>query len=745
MKKVKLKEQFDAFRVENSVKLTLSGIICIFINNLLLLDLGYLSTLFVFLIMIVAHGEVFKVGVQSLFGVIISCAVAIMITYLFIDSKILYLFLTAVWIILCMTFIFRFFLPTLLSGIAATITVYTSIYVSVSEATSTIESYIVQLFIAVVVCFVLDGLVWPHKSRGSFQLTLKTIYDDFSELFNSYSQTDINDRKTHHDISTSLSAFSNLSTYVKRMQTEERSADFPIDLYMKIIAFSRGIYIKTEVLEEFLLKDHSFISDDEVKQKVDEIFEIISECFSTISETIGTNNVVVIRKEELGNSIASLHELYKSRHEVEGMEEDYYEDLVAFGAMLPVLDDISNKISRISEAINIFHRNEYQKMLANRVNHTRTQKISVASFFSFNKESSIVGIKTAVIFFLLVFGEFAIDLPGQGQVAFYAILFGVIPNLGQQYMKTRYGLLGIFTGLFFGLASLILVSQIQHFLLFLSLYSLGTFAAAYIASDSRDISFAGLQAGLVIPYTMLFNTGPQDDLDTAFTRCMALISAAFIAAIVHVLIWPNDPFNMLKQKISDAVSISGKLLSKLLVVDIKEKENVEELVIPLAAALPTSTSLLHDAEYIIREDELNSEKFINIIESIERIYADMETLKRTIYDHLDSKLFPLYLANMKPIYKRIAEVFNDVSTQFHSHNDYAEEITSIIKDIEEFRIEFRDSGVWRSFKPEDVEQSVLVAATIDSLLGALGHISKSIRSINESSLDTKSVLQTKEA
>ncbi len=741
-----LKEHFNAFRVETSLKLTLAGIICILINNFFHFDLGYLSTLFVFLILIVAHGDTFRVGAQSLLGVIISCAVTITFTYLFVESKVLYLLLGCVWIFICMTFIFRYFLPTLVSAIAATITIYSSVFISVSDATDTIESYVLQLFIAVVVCWVIDGLVWPHKTRGSFQFILKTVYEDFSELFGSYSKESFVDRKSHQNISTSLSTFSDLTTHIKSMQSEERGSNFPIDLYMKIIAFSRGIFIKTEVLEEFVLKDHSFLEDKEVKHKVNQIFSIISERFSALSQVIGTNEIVDDENTELEDSVSSLHELYRKMHEVEGMEDEYYEDLLSFGAMLPVLDDISYKLKRIADAINIFHRNEYEKMFESRITHTnKVEGTKVSSFFSFNRETSIVGIKTVVIFMLLIFGEFAIGLPGGGQIAFYAVMFGVIPNLGQQYMKSRYGILGIFSGLAFGLLSFVLVSQIQHFLIFLSLYTLGTFIAAYIAGSSKDISFAGLQAGLVIPYGMLFNTGPQVDLDTAFTRCMALLSAVFIAAIVHVLLWPRNPFDLLKQKISKAVAVSGQIVSKLLILDVKGEEKIDRLVLPLAETLPTSTTLLHDAEYIISQDELHAEQFVQIIESIERMYVDLETLKRGIYQDIDSELFHLYLANMEPYYKRIFEVFEGVSNQFNSGVEVAEEISSIVEGIHKHRIEFRDSGVWRSFKPEDIEQSVLVATSIDSLLDTLGQISKMIGEINQGKVVSESILQTKEA
>jgi len=745
MNKLTLREYFRAFKVETSLKITLAGVICILINNIFHFDKGYLSTLFVFLILVLFHGEALKVGSQALLGCVISGSVTLIITYLFVDSKVLYLLLTGLWLFFCITFVQRFFLPTLLSGIVATLTIYESIFSSVSDATSLVGGYILQLVIAVIVCWIIDGLVWPHRSRGSFQLTLRTVYEEFSELFSSYTKERLVDRKDHHSISTSLITFSNLVTYINRMESEERNRDFPTDLYLKIITFSRAIFIKTEVLEEFVLKEHSFLSDELVKQNVNQIFNIISEIFSILAQSIGTKNVVNIEDKDIEGSISSLHELYRKMHEAEGMESDYYEDLLAFGAMLPVLDDLSTNIKRISEAINIFHKNEYQKILQDRVTRTKeVEKIKAGSFFSINKETSKAGIKTVAIFMLLIFAEFAIGLPGESQVAFYAILFGVVPNLGQAYMKSKYGILGVFSGLIFGFISLILVSQVPHFLMFLFLYCLGTFAAAYVASSSKDISVAGLQAGLIIPYALLYSTGYEVDLDTAFTRCMALLSTVLIAAIVHLLLWPVNPYKVLKQKISKAIAISGQILSKLLVQDIKEKEKVEKLVLPLAAILPTSTSLLHDAEYVIRQDDLHAEGFIHIIESIERIYADIETLKRTIYENIDSELIYLYLSHMEPLYEKTCRAFDEVSNQFNSGNDIAAEIASIIEGIQTHRAEFRDTGVWREFQSKDVEQEVLIATSIDSLLESLSKISLAVGEINQAKLAAKSILVTKE-
>ncbi|MCZ6684497.1 MAG: hypothetical protein O6849_00765 [Candidatus Dadabacteria bacterium] len=746
MNKLTLKEYFEAFRVRIALKIVLAGNICILINKIFHFDAGYFSLLFSFLILILFHGEALKVGSQAFLGCVVSGSVTLIITCLLIESKVPYVLVMAVWIFFVVALLVKYFLAMLISGVAATMIMYHSLYNSVSGATTLFENYLIQLLIAVVVCSALDGLIWPNRSRGSFQVTLRTVYEELSELFNSYTQEVIEDRKNHSGISTTLSTFSNLATYINRMQKEEWGENFPIDLYMKIVTFSRGIFIKIEVLEQFILKEHSFVKDEKVAHNLNQIFTIISKNFSVLAQSIGTKNVVNVEDKDLEDSISSLHELYTKMHEIEGMEDEYYEDLLAFGAMLSVLDDILNKIKRIAEAINIFHRDEYQKMLENRVTRTnKVKKMKARSFFSIDKQSSIVGIKTVVIFLLLMFGEVTIGLPGGSQVVFFAILFGVIPNLGQAYMKSKYGILGVFCGLVLSFLSLLLVDIAPHFLVVLSLYSLGTFMAAYVASSSKDISAAGLQAGLLFAFSIIITKGPAIDIHDPFTRFLALFSAVFIGLIVQHILWPMNPYKLLKQKISKSMDFSGRIISKLLMLDIKDSDKVDRMVLPLAASLPTSTSLLHDAEYIIRHDELHTEQFIHIIESIERMYADIETLKRTIYENMDSGLVHIYLNNMKPFYKRICRAFDEVSKQFNSGNDVKVEINSIIEGVKKHRTELRESGVWRSFQPVDIEQTVLIEASIDNLLESLSEISLAIGEINRAKRNSNTLLMTKEA
>ena len=248
---------------------------------------------------------------------------------------------------------------------------------------------------------------------------------------------------------------------------------------------------------------------------------------------------------------------------------------------------------------------------------------------------------------------------------------------------------------------------------------------------------AGLQAGLVIPYGLLFTTGPQIDLDTAFTRFLALLSTAFIAILVHYLVWPVNPYNVLINRISQAVETCGKIVSVILLTGADNRGKVDSLVHPLAAALPTSASLLHDAEYIIRQDELHSDEFIRIIDSIELMYADILTLKKAVYENPENELMIQYIRFMEPSYRRVTDLFERVSGQFESKQVFAEEIREIVTDIGKRRTAFRESDRWRSFDPIDIENNVLLASTMDSLFQSVNNISSTITLISGSETGEK--------
>jgi len=735
------------FRVRSALKVVLAAVICVLINNIFHLDAIYLAELYTFLILTLFHGQAFKVGVEALVAAIVFGALSLGITYLFLESKVLYLILMSLVLFLCMTFIKKYFLAVLLTGVLIAITTYMGINESLIVATVTAKNFVLQMVLAVIVCWIVDDYIWPHRSRKTFDLTLSTIFSELGNLYENYTSEDLNTRYNHHSISTAFVTFSGLMNILKRVESEEgENNSFPIGAYIKIITFARGVFIKTEVLEEYVLKKHAFLSDEQVYSELNTILLNFSERLKELSEAVSENRAARLKGEDIESSINSLHERYRRKHEVKGEEAQYYEDLLAFGAMLPVLDEVSLKLSKIEKFYNIIEKNQYRDIIELRVTHTpEVEELKTKPFFQFNDETIKVAIRTVIIFWLLLLGQVTIGLPGGALVSFYAILFGIIPNLGQAFMKSWYGIAGIISGILYGLVALVVISIATHFTILILLFCIGFFLASFVTTSPRDISAAGLQAGLVIPYALLYSTGPQVDLDAAVTRFLALLSAAFIGLIVLHLVWPVNPYTQLQQNISKSLRVSGGILSRLLMLDIKDMEKIDAKVVPLAASLPTSSALLHDAEYVMRDEKLHSDEYIHIIESLEEMFADLSTVKRTVYSHIDSELFHLYLSHMSEDYKMLTGYFDEVSLLLgSSRTDMSTKISDLKVKIEDDRRAFRDSDVWRKYEPLDVEMNVLLSTSVDNLLDSLYKISQHLNTINGIEPEHELSLQTSE-
>ncbi|HKQ32025.1 MAG TPA: hypothetical protein VJV40_02395, partial [Thermodesulfobacteriota bacterium] len=173
------------------------------------------------------------------------------------------------------------------------------------------------------------------------------------------------------------------------------------------------------------------------------------------------------------------------------------------------------------------------------------------------------------------------------------------------------------------------------------------------------------------------------------------------------------------------------IFGKLLVLDEAERDKIETLVNPLAAAMPTSSSLLFDAQYIICDEKLHAEDFVHIIESLEVIYAELETLKKTMYSEATNPLLLSYLGHMTPDYKALCDLFDRTSRQFFTGDDPSATALQLSRQIQDHRQEFRETGFWKQFPLEDVEKDVLIAASVDTVLDSLHKIMVSINGIKE--------------
>ena len=727
-----LKAYLATFRVKIALKITLGGVIAALICDFFHLPSGFLAPVILYMIMSGFHGQTFEVGVQSLIGSILTAVYSLLIVYYFLDSKPIYLILAAVWIFACITFIGKYAIASILSAILAAMTMFVAVFGTVSQTTASVENYIVQLFVAVTVSWLVDEIIWPHRSGGALYLTLSSVYKDYAGRFASYIRTETQEAKDGKFESASVDVFNNLVNLVRRTEHEARDGSFHAEPVLMLVAYAKSIYIKLDVLGEIMSVEHRCFEDEAVSEGLNGLFAALSGGFGELSAAIGENRPARSQPGDLDTKITELKKLYESMHSAEGKDQDYFEDLLALGAVLPLLEETAELLGKADGVWNLINSGGYDKLLKDRVTRSPgVDRIKSAIIPHITKESAHQSIKSVIVIMLLLFGELLLKLPGGYQASFYGVLFGSIPNTGQAHLRGRLAIIGVAAGLLYGITGLYIISLIPHFILLILIFSLGSFVSAYVASGSQRIAFSGLQAGLMLPYVFFSTTGPGISLTLATMRMFALLMASAIGLLVLHTIWPVSPYRELKKKISSALAISGTIFGKLLVLDEAERGKIETLVDPLAAAMPTSSSLLFDAQYIICDEKLHAEDFVHIIESLEVIYAELETLKKTMYAEIDNELLKNYLEHMAPDYRTLCGLFDRASRQFLTGDDPDTAALELSRRIQEHRKEFRETGFWKQFSLEDVEKNVLITASVDTVLDALHKIMVSISNIRE--------------
>lgn len=727
-----LKQYLARFRVKIALKITMAAVIAAIISNLFHLPSGFLGPVILYMIMAGFHGQTFEVGVQSLIGCFLSGLYSLLIVYYFLDSVPVYLILEAVWIFGCILFIGKYPIPSVLSAILAAMTMFVAVFGTVAETTASVENYMVQLFVAASVAWLVDEIIWPHRSDGTLYMTLSTVYKDYSVRFASYIRNQENAAQPGQFESASVDVFNNLVNLVRRTERETRDGSFHAEPVLMLVAYAKSVYIKLDVLGEIMNVGHRCLEDEAVYKQLNGLFGSLSEGFAELAAAIVESRPATVLKGDLDTKISDLKKLYESMHSAEGKDQDYFEDLLALGAVLPLIEDTAELLGKACGVWNMIKSGGYEKFRSDRVTRAPgVEKLKSAWLPKITRESAHQSIKSVIVIMLLLFGELLLKLPGGYQASFYGVLFGSIPNTGQAHLRGRLAIIGVGAGLLYGLTGLYIISLIPHFILLILIFALGTFVSAYVASGSQKIAFSGLQAGLMLPYVFLSSSGPEISLTLATMRTFALLVASSIGLLVLHNIWPVSPYHELKKKISSALSISGTIFGKLILLDMNRKDEIEALVNPLAATMPTSSSLLFDAQYIISDEKLHAEDFVHIIECIEVIYAELETLKRTVYAEINSELLRKYLEHMAPDYKELCGLFERASRQFYSEDDPSREVEELSVGIQEHRKEYRQTGFWKEFPLEDVEKDVLVAESVDTVLESLHKITVSISGIKE--------------
>jgi len=729
-----MQQEFYGDRIKLCLKIGIAGIICILIGNLFHLESFYLSTLFTFLVMSQFKGKVFRAGLQGVLISLIFGAVSIVISNIFYDIRIIYLLIMCSCLFLCTTLVNVATFGALVGSILVGVIMFITVFESVEASNHMFYIYITQLTLAFIVSSLVDKLIFPSRSIDKLNKAFYLSFDTLSKTF--HDLNDIPHVNNSTDRMYALGLFDQINTFIKQSINEKRSEDFHGNLYIKLSALLRDVYVKSELINTNLTTGGQFLLNETISNSIQYLNETISSKFNEIKKNVQSAEHIEILDKTAWTVVENLEQKYTELHNLKDQDLSYYKSLLSVGSILEIYRTTLIKLNKIIELSNLIaNPKQYKTRIQSRLpRNVQVEKIKTITQTLFDKKTLKQSSKIIIIFLILLVGELYFDFPGQYQVAFYGILFGLLPNIGQSHHKTKLGIIGVILGLLFGIFGNFIIFHIHSFIILCLLYFLATFIFSYVASGSAKYDFIGLQAGLMIPFSLLYN------LDAASTRVEALIISSAVGLTVLHFVWPIIPINELRKNISKSLTTSGLILKKLLKLDEGENEQIKKLVIELAATLPTINSLFNDAKYLVDSDDKNTEEYLTIIEKIEFIYIELENLNNIIYYHFDNKLVILYLSSMKEAYENLFQFFDKVANQFTSNAAVNLDLESLGDEIESKRERFRKSEVWKKFSNEDLERNVLIAKSIDDLLDCIIQINQSVNLINSNKQNNLSAL-----
>ncbi|MGH7848898.1 MAG: FUSC family protein, partial [Thermodesulfobacteriota bacterium] len=433
-----LRDYLSAFRVKIALKITLGGVIAALICNIFHLPSGFLAPVILYMIMAGYHGKTFEVGIQSLIGCLLSGFYSLFIIYYFLDSVPVYLILAAIWIFGCITFIGKYPIASVLSAILTAMSMFVAVFGTVAQTTASVENYMVQLFVAAAVSWLVDEIIWPLRSGGAMYLTLSTVYKDYAVRFESYIRTETQEAKDRKFESASVDVFNNLVNLVRRTERETRDGSFHAEPALMLVAYAKSIYIKLDVLDGFMRAGHKCLEDKNVSDELNGLFALLSEGFTDLASAIVEGRSAGSYQDNLGTKIGELKNLYEVMHSAEGKDQDYFEDLLAFGAILPLIEDTVEILGKAGRTWNLINSGEYDKLVSDRVTRSpAVESIKSGWLPQITRASARQSAKSVMVIMLLLFGELLLKLPGGYQASFYGVLFGSIPNTGQAHLRGK--------------------------------------------------------------------------------------------------------------------------------------------------------------------------------------------------------------------------------------------------------------------------------------------------------------------
>jgi multidrug resistance protein MdtO len=221
--------------------------------------------------------------------------------------------------------------------------------------------------------------------------------------------------------------------------------------------------------------------------------------------------------------------------------------IIATGAAQPVADRISRSLRAIEETLAGAAAGQEAHGAAK-----APRRLLAADAFT-NPEHTRFALKVTLAVLICYFAMNLADWPGI-HTCVITCFFVALGTVGDTIHKATLRFIGCLIGAALGLGAILLLMPLMTDLGdLLLLLAPVTFLAAWIASGSERIAYAGLQVSLAFYLVVLQGYGPTIDMYTARDRTIGILFGNIVILVIFTTIWPVSVANVVRTSLAKAL------------------------------------------------------------------------------------------------------------------------------------------------------------------------------------------------
>jgi uncharacterized membrane protein YccC len=718
------KHSYEAFlrqgQIKHALKTGLGCCLAIALSYIFHLPSNKLAPVFAYLLMTTGMPSPRLNWLLGHLSTGISAIVSALLLMAFGGAPFLYLTLTLLWIFVCLLFSNWFPLAATLAAMISAIGFFVNFHGTMGKTLAFFASFELNFLVAGFSVAVVHTLIWPLNTPQVFLRRLAQVYTHLEAYCHQTAQQIRSSEPAPVD--TSSLEWAPFQGLRQLLAPELRRARDTSNPFARIILACRSLNLHLWFFNRAIAPVAPETLMGKVRQPLADFLERCAEHLHALLEGAMQRNEVAPVDPDL------LKEVGAARWDADRTpgEKDILFDLGIHQSNL-------NRVVKNLQTITVCHNTLVASLGRGLAGELATVRPITTGKRLIDKTSVHAGAKLALMVLLLLVEEALFSLPGGAQVAFFATFFASTGNLGRQNKTDLVGLAGLLMGLAYGVVAAFFTSSLPQFPLLLALVFFGEFLAGLAFQALPRYRFAGMQAGLALPFAYLATTGPGwGSFSTVWTRVAGLIVAGFTAIIIHAYLWPVLPMRQLRASIAAALRDTAESLGHLFR---GPRETWQGAPQSLNETVSRARDLLDDALYLPGPDHADP-AYHEILRNLQEIDASLEYVYFLIGQEGEHALGARFFQVGRDYAEQAQRNLEQVATQFQEDARQAVRVQTVRWDPD---ISGRWERACREIGPVAdptvdkvrlMARLVVIARCLDQIASATEGISAMVQEIN---------------